>query len=237
MASTSIDVQLTDEKNTITYMLVVILEKLDDTERAKIDSWLALIEDHAEKLIHRLKRKIIVKRRPEILAAASLYDAFLEFESRTAVKIRLPLMKGALGLPLCSINSAWTQLFDNRALLRKDYLNPVHCNSSLSHEEAVLAVLSNVTQAIIEKREDVVAWIAEIQDLACKYLELMDHVKAAEYDTVLVGTAAIYAAICNYPGKPRIQVSQRDLAQFCNHSPAMLSKVWLDLFTSENRAC
>ncbi|MFW9960453.1 MAG: hypothetical protein ACFFDV_05510 [Candidatus Thorarchaeota archaeon] len=232
MASTSIGVQVTDEKNTITQMLAAIMEMLTEEERGKIDSWLSLIEDHAEQCILSLKRKTASKRRREILTAAALYDAFLEFESRTLVKIRLPLMKDALSLTLCSINSVWTQLFDNRMFLRKDYLYPVYSNTSFNPERAVDAVLTNVSRAISEKKDDVETWITEIRILASKCLETMDHEKAEDYDSLLVGTAAIYAAIRSYPGKPRIHVSQRDLAQFCNHSPAMLSKVWLELFAS-----
>ncbi len=232
MATTSIGVQITYEKDTVTHMLATIMEKITEEERMKIDPWLPHIEDHAEQCILRLKRKIVSKRRPEILAAAALYDAFLEFESRTLVKIRLPLMKQALGLTLCSINSAWTQLFDNRVSLRKDYLNPVYRSDSFNPKDAIHAVLTNIARAIIEKTDNIDTWIAEIHILACRYLGTMDGAKAAEYDSLLVGTAAIYAAIRNYPGKPRIQISQRDLAQFCNHSPAMLSKVWLEIFTS-----
>jgi len=233
MASTSISVQVTDEKNTITQMLAAIMEKLTEEERGRLDSWLPLIEDHAEQCILGLKRKIVSKRKPEILTAAALYDAFLEFESRTLVKIRLPLMKKALGLTLCSVNSAWTQLFDNRVFLRKDCLYPVHNSASLNPQDAIDAVLANVSRAIDEKREDVEMWIAEIRMHAGNCLETMVCGKAAGYDSLLVSTAAIYAAIRNYPGKPLIHVSQRDMAQFCNHSPAMLSKVWLELFADE----
>ncbi|MFW9956620.1 MAG: hypothetical protein ACFFCT_01000 [Candidatus Odinarchaeota archaeon] len=232
MASTSIGLQITNDRNTLTCMLAAIIENISEEERIKIDRWLPLIEDYAEQLIHELKKKTVSKRRSDILSAASLYDAFLEFESRTSVRIRLPLLKETLGLKQCSINSAWTQLFDNRAILRKDYLNPVHNNGSLNYQEAVIAVLTNMIRAIIDKTTKLDAWIVEIRILACKYLDTMDHAKAAEYDSVLVSTAAVYSALRNYPGKPRIQISQRDLAQFCNHSPAMLSKVWLELFTS-----
>jgi hypothetical protein len=230
MASTSIGVQIVDGQNIISLMLEVIVEKLDNVSRDMLTVWLVRIEEHAEQLVIRMKQKKTSKRRPEILAAAAIYDAFLEFESRTAIKCGLPLMKEALGLTPCSINSAWTQLFDNRSMLRKDYLNPIHSNESLSYHDALVAVLNSITRAIIKKSAEVENWITEIHTIACQLLETMNASAASEYDCVLVGTAAIYAAIRKYPGKPRIQISQRDLAQFCIQSPAMLSKVWLELF-------
>ena len=233
MASTSLGVQVSIDNNLITSMLAVIMERLTEEEREKIDSWLPFMEEHAEQIILRLNKNIVSKRRPEIIAAAALYDAFLEFESRSSVKIRLPLMRNALGLTPCSINSAWTHLFDNRVFLRKDCLYPVRNNAGLNPQGVVNAVLTNVARAIIKKREDIDIWIDEIRILAGRLLEAMDFGKAAKYDSLLIGTAAIYAAIRNYAGKPHIHMSQRDLAQFGNHSPAMLSKVWLDLFASE----
>jgi hypothetical protein len=231
MESTSISIQITVEKRIVSEMLVLILEKLSNEERERIDSWLPLIEEHAEKLILELKKTIANSRKLEIIAAASIYDAFLEYESRTAVKVRLPLMKETLSLRPCSINATWTRLFNNRVLLRRDFLNPVYSNGSISFQDAVYRVLTNITRAITEKNDEVKIWIAEIHALACELLDTTDKTKAVEYDSVLVGTAAIYAAIRRYPGKPRIQISQRDLAQFCCHSPAMLSRVWLELYT------
>jgi hypothetical protein len=230
MASTSIGVQIIDEKSIISEMLEVILEKLGDEDRKRMNPWIHDIEEYSEQLVLGLKQKKISKRRPEILAAAAIYDAFLEYESRTTVKFGLPLMKEMFGFAPCSINSAWTQLFDSRALLRKDYLNPVYSNKSLSQKDAVFAVVNNINRAIIGTNTDVEKWITNIRSLACQLLERIDSSNAAGYDCVLVATAAIYAAIRRYTGKPRIQISQRDLAQFCNHSPAMLSKVWLELF-------
>jgi hypothetical protein len=235
MESASVSVQITEDKSIISEMLVRILEKLSNEERERIETWLPLIEEHVEQLILGLKRKAINARRYEILAAASIYDAFLEYESRSSVKFRLPLMEETFHLRPCSINSTWTRLFNKRVLLRKDYLIPVYSNSSFTHRDAVDAVLTNIKRALFEKRDDVETWIDEIRLLTFRLLETMDNAKAAEYDTVLVGIAAIYAAIRKYPGQPRIQISQRDLAQFCNHSPAMLSKIWLDLFALEKK--
>jgi hypothetical protein len=230
LASTSIGVQIVDEQNIISWMLEVIVERLDNESRNMLAAWLVPIEEHAEQLVIRLKQKRTSKRRPEILAAAAIYDAFLEYESRTNVKCGLPLMKEAFGLTPCSINSAWTQLFDNRSMLRKDFLNPVHSNGSLSYQDALVAVLNNITRATIKKNVEAENWITEIHTIACQLLKTMNSSAALEYDCVLVGTAAIYAAIRKYPGKPRIQISQRDLAQVCIQSPAMLSKAWLELF-------
>jgi hypothetical protein len=168
------------------------------------------------------------------LIAAAIYDAFLEFDSRADVAVRLPLLKEIFGLTLCSINSTWTNLFDDRVLLRKDFLIPVYGTRNISSGDAVGLLLTNIKRAIIKGTSEVETWMGEIYRLSLEMLDSVDRSKAIEFDTVLVGAAAIYAAIQRYPGKPRIQISQRDLAQFCNHSPSMLSKVWLKLFSMQS---
>lgn len=213
-------------------MIVVLLEKLDETEREKMSAWIPLIEEHAEQLVHGLKRKTTSKRKPEIVTAASLYDALLEYESRTHVRYRLSLMSETFGLPTCSINAAWIQLFNNRATLRKGYSNPVNGNDNYNYREALDAILANITRAVIEMTEAVETYVNQIREQARQLLETMDCTKAEDYESVLVAAAAIYAAICGFHGKRRIQISQRDLSDFCNYSPSMLSKVWLGLFAS-----
>jgi len=213
-------------------MIAALLEKLDVTEREKMSAWIPLIEEHAEQLIHGLRRRTTSKRMPEILVAAALYDAFLEYESRTHVRCRLSLMREIFGLSTCSINAAWIHLFNNRATLRKGYSNPVNGNENYDYGEAVDAILANITRAVVGMTEAVEAYINQIQEQACQLFETMDCAKAEEYDSVLVAAAAIYAAICTLHGKRRIQVSQRNLSDFCSCSPSMLSKVWLGLFAS-----
>ncbi|RDE14125.1 MAG: hypothetical protein C4K48_07345 [Candidatus Thorarchaeota archaeon] len=232
MASTTTYVQVTHERNLVSDMIAALLERLNETERERMSAWSPLVEEHAEQLIHGLKRKTTSKRRLEILTAAALYDAFLEYESRTHVRCRLSLMKETFGLPTCSINAAWIQLFNNRAALRKGYSNTVYTNESSDHREAVNAILADITWAVVEMTEDVETYIGQIREQACQLLERMDCTKAEEHEPILVAGAAVYAAICTLHGKRRIQVSQRDLSNFCNYSPSMLSKAWLGLFAS-----
>jgi hypothetical protein len=229
MASTSIDVQPTYKKNLLVEMLTAVHDSLSPEDRQKLEQWFPQIEEYAEKIITGLDRTVISRRRPEILHAAAIYDAFLEHESRTNVAVRLPLLEDVFGVALCSINSAWTRLFDNRALLRKDHIVPVYGTRDTTFGSAILAIITNIRHAVLEMTPEVQKWIEQIYRQSLETVESIDMPKIIEYDTVLIATAVIYAAIRKYAGKPRIQISQRDLAQFCCHSPSMLSKVWLEL--------
>ncbi len=232
MASTAICVQFPHEKNLVADMIAVLIEKLNETERERMSAWIPLVEEHAEQLVHGLRRKTTSKRMPEILTAAALYDAFLEYESRTHVRCRLSLMRETFRLSTCSINAAWNQLFNNRATLRKGCLNSVYGNEYSDYREAVDAVLASITRAVVEMTEDVETYVNQIREQVCQLFGRMDSTKAEEYDPILVAGAAVYSAICTLDGKRRIQISQRDLSDLCNCSPSMLSNVWLALFAS-----
>jgi hypothetical protein len=234
MESDYIVTQMDHEKNQSSMMIASIYESLSTDMKKQLEQWLPLIEDYTEQIIIKQGKKELSRRKPEILIAAAIYDAFLTFESRSNVAIRLPLLKEVFSLNQCSINSTWIKLFDGRGLLRKDFLNPVYVAKDCSLEEAVYAVIKNIRRALIKPTSEILTWIDEIYQRSLEILESIDRAEAMKLDAVLVGTSAIYAAIRNYPGKSRIQVSQRDLAEFCNHSPSMLSKVWLDLFSSQS---
>lgn len=238
MVSTVTCVQVPHEKNLVADMITALLEKLNETEREKMSSWMPLIEEHAKQLLHGLRRKTTSKRRPETLIAAALYDAILEYGGRTHVRCRLSLMRETFGLSTCSISAAWVHLFRNRTTLRKGYLNPVHGNEKGDYGGAADAILANIVRAVAEMSKDVEKYVNEIRRVTRQLLERMDCAKAEQHDPILVAAAAIYAAICTLDGKRRIQVSQRDLSDFCNCSRSLLSRVWLGLFASlvqENR--
>lgn len=231
MSSVSISTRLVHEKNQLSEMLATIFEHLTKDERIGINQWQTQIEEHAELAINELDKKSINKRRLEITIAAIIYDTFLEFESRTNVIVGLKLLGEIFNINPCSINSAWSKLFDNRIPLRKERLIPVRGAKDISYWEAVCSVMENLTGALTERTSEVETWITEIQWRAIQILESVKQSKATNFDAILVGTAAIYAAIREYPGKPRVQAAQRDLAELCGYSPSMLSKVWLALFS------
>jgi hypothetical protein len=231
MASSSFETRTTYEKNLLADMLTAVHENLNPENRQKLEKWFPQIEEYAEEIITRLDRKVSSRRKPEILLAAAIYDAFLEYESRTNVAVRLPLLADIFGVTLCSISSAWTNLFDNRVLLRKDHLVPVYGTNDISISCAILAVITNIRRAVLQMTPEVQKWIDGIHRQSLEIVEYIDESEATEFDTILIATVVIYAAIRKYTGKPRIQISQRDLAQFCCHSPSMLSKVWLELIS------
>jgi hypothetical protein len=231
MASSSFETRTTYEKNLLADMLTAVHENLNPENRQKLEKWFPQIEEYAEEIITRLDRNVSSRRKPEILLAAAIYDAFLEYESRTNVAVRLPLLADIFGVTLCSISSAWTNLFDDRVLLRKDHLVPVSGTNDISISSAILAVITNIRRAVLQMTPEVQKWIDEIHRQSLEIVEYIDESEATEFDTILIATVVIYAAIRKYAGKSRIQISQRDLAQFCCHSPSMISKVWLELIS------
>lgn len=234
MASTTVNQTTSESRSLLKDMLHELLEKSIDGEKERVNGWISQIEEYADDIIRRLTPKQVSRRNPEIIAAAALYDAFLEFESRTNVTVRLPQLQESLGLSACSINTAWKSLFDIRSVLRKDYLFTAYTNEDRATAKTIGEVIRNITRALVEATPEIQAWIDEIEIKANQILDEVNQDMAANYDHILLATTAVYAAIQKYHGKPKIQISQRDFAQLCDFSPAMVSKIWLDFFANED---
>ena len=230
-ASVSTELKTIASASAVSEVMNRLVEKLEDDQREKISHWIKLIEEHAEKIVQTLTHAQLKRRKPEVVAAAAVYDAFLEFESRTTIKLRLPMMHEALGHSHCSINTTWIRLFDNRASLMGDYLDRVYIEKNGLPSDAVSSVIHTLTRAIYEKTTEVKNWLEKIEIAA---IELTQSLKPdiASMDPLLIAVTVIYAAIQLHHGKKMVRISQRDLSLLSSYSPAIISRCWLELFES-----
>jgi len=229
MASVSTELKTIASASAVSEVMNLLVEKLEDGQREKLSHWTKLIEEHAEKIVQALTQAQLKRRKPEVVAAAAFYDAFLEFESRTTIKLRLPMMHEALGQSPCSINTTWIRLFDNRASLMGDYLDRVYVEKNGLPSDAVSSVIHTLTKAVHEMTTEVKNWLEKIEIEA---IELTQSLKPdiVNRDPLLIAVTVIYAAIQRHHGKMMVRISQRDLSLLSTSSPAMISKCWLELF-------
>ena len=230
-ASVSAKPKTIGSASAVSEVMTLLVEKLEDDQREKISHWIKLIEEHAEKLVQALTQAQLKRRKPEVVAAAAVYDAFLEFESRTNTKLGLPMMHEALSQSPCSINTTWNRLFDNRASLMGDYLDRVYVEKNGLPSDAVSSVIQGLTRAVYELTTDVKKWLEKIEIEA---IELTQSLKPdiVSRDPLLIAVTVIYAAIQQHHGKMMVRISQRDLSLLSTSSPAMISKCWLEIFGS-----
>lgn len=209
-----------------------LMDNLPKDQTEKLAQWIETIEDAAEEKVQKLDAKQVKRRRSEVIVAAAVYDAFFEYESRTKVKVGLPLLQKTLECPKCSINNAWMSLFDNRVPLIGEFLDVVLTDRN----EPLSSVISKVIQALERgvsvdgPPPEVKDWLIKIETEALELSKTIIHDSADRYDFPLIAATTIYAAIKRYPGKMLIKVSQRDLSFISSTSPSMISKCWLDLF-------
>ncbi len=230
-ASVSTKLKTIGSASAVSEVMNLIVDKIEDDQREKLSHWIKLIEEHAEKIVHALTPAQLKRRKPEVVAAAAVYDAFLEFESRTTIKLRLPMMQEALSQSPCTINTTWNRLFDNRASLMGDYLDRVYIEKNGLLPDAVSSVIQALTKAVYEMTAEVKKWLEKIEIEA---IELARSLKSdiVSRDPLLIAVTVIYAAIQRHHGKMMVRISQRDLSLLSTSSPAMISKCWLKLFES-----
>ncbi len=229
MASVSTELKMIASASALSEVMNLLVEKLQDDQREKLSHWMKLIEEHAEKIVQALTHAQLKRRKPEVVATAAIYDALLEFESRTTIKLRLPEMYEVLGQSPCSINTTWIRLFDNRASLMGDYLDRVYVDKKGLLSDAVSNVIQALTRAFYELTNEVKKWLETIEIEA---IELTHSLKpdALNRDPLLIAVTIVYAAIQRHHGKMMVRISQRDLSLLSTSSPAMISKCWLELF-------
>ncbi|MGY5860119.1 MAG: hypothetical protein RTU63_12175 [Candidatus Thorarchaeota archaeon] len=231
MASVSTSMESVSLANEVSVVMTRLFETLTNNQKKKLTQWTGFIEDAAEKKVQMLIPKQLKRRNPEAVAAAAVYDAFIEFESRTQVKVGLNQMQEALGRTACSINTAWKRLFDNRVSLRGEKLGLVYTERNGTIPDAIINVIQALADAVEEStRERIKDWLAAIETEAIELSKTLMPDVTENYDTLLVAVTTIYAAIKQYPGKMLIQIGQRDLSMMSCTSPAMISKCWIEFF-------
>jgi len=230
MASISTTLEAITNASAVSYVMNIIAEKMDDTEREKLSQWLKLIEEHAESVMRSVSPAQLKRRNIEIVAAAAIYDAFLEFESRTGVKMRFPQLQKSLGRNQCSINTTWIKLFDNRGSLIGDHLDVIYIDKSGSLSDVIVNVMQALTKAVNELTPTISKWLKNIRTEAVELSQSLSADAVNKYDILTGAVTIIYAATQRHHGKMQVRLAQRDLSLLSAASPAMISKCWIDLF-------
>ncbi|TFH08966.1 MAG: hypothetical protein E4H14_05365 [Candidatus Thorarchaeota archaeon] len=233
MASVSTTLETITTTGVVSDVTNLIVEKLDEFQREKLSQWVKIIEEHAERAVRNLTPTQLKRRKIEVVAAAAIYDAFLEFEGKTGVKLSLRQIHEPLGRTLCIINTTWNRLFDNRGSLRGDQLDVVHVGKSESVSDAITNVMQAITKAIDGFTPLMNKWLDDIRIKAIELSQSVPDNIVKRYDTLTDAVIIIYAAIQHHHGKMQVQISQRDLSLLSGTSPALISKCWVDFF--ENR--
>ncbi|TFG32160.1 hypothetical protein EU527_10775 [Candidatus Thorarchaeota archaeon] len=230
MASISIGIQTIHEKNSVNEILNKICDSLDKKDRSLLMPWLPQIEEYAIQLIDNLRPKDIRRRKGDVLVAAALYDAFLEFESRTKKPIRLPFLQEALSLKIGSINAVWKSLFDNKAPLTMELIEYIRLTRDQTIEDAISVIINQLTRATQKRNEDAIEWLRTIERDAIVQNGMICNTAYSGYDIIVIAATLVYAAAKFHHSKMRIRLTQRELAILSGVSTSLISKCWVDLF-------
>jgi hypothetical protein len=228
-ASISKTLETVTPANAVSGVMNLLVERLDETQRDKLSQWMKLIEEYAERVIENLLPVQVRRRNMEVVAAAAVYDAFLEFESRTEVKLRLPLIHEVLGKSQCSINTTWKKLFDHRGSLRGDQLDVVYVGADTTILEAIGSVIHKITKAVDGLTPIMSKWLEDIKKEAIDLYHSVPNDVVTSYDILTAAVTLIYAAIQRHHGKMQVRIAQRDLSLLSATSPALISKCWIEL--------
>ena len=234
MASVSTKVDTVASASDVSHIIGRIVDSMDESCKKKIAQWLKLIEEHSEKIIRKLTPSQVKRRNMEAVAAAAVYDGFLEYESRTSYSLSLPKMQEVLGRSICSINTTWNKLFDRRASLMGEYLGVVYIEKDGDLVDAIHNVMQAIRKAVEEPRSEVNSWLDAILEEACELEPIVNQDDLTGFDTLVAAATLIYAAMKLHHGKTMIRISQRDFALLAASSSAMISKCWIDLFGNKN---
>jgi hypothetical protein len=228
-ASVSTTPEAITTASAVSGVMSLLVERLNDVQREKLSQWIRHIEEHAEKVVQDLAPAQLKRRNMEVVTAAAVYDAFLEYETRTEVKLRLPLMHEVLGKSQCSINTTWNKLFDHRGSMRGDQLDVVYVGKSTSLSEAITNVVRALTKAVDGLTRVMKKWLEDIEEEALELSQSVPQKVVNNYDILTAAVTFIYAAIQLHHGKMQVRIAQRDLSLLSATSPALISKCWLEL--------
>ena len=226
MASVSTTIERVELGSVVSGVMTRVIEDLPKEQKATLLQWIEEIENAAQKLMPDQMKK----REPETVAAAAVYDAFLQFESRTNIKVGLTQLHRAIGRSACSINTAWKRLFDKRVYLQGDKLEMDYRLRRGTALDVIPNVMQILKEAAKEQTPEVIAWLTEIEKDAIELTKTVATSASDKYDAALVAVTVIYSAVQRYHGKPIVVIGQKDLSLLAVTSPAMISKCWLEFF-------
>ena len=233
MASVSTVREPIERVSEVSGIMRSVIEKLDDDEQESVSPWSRQIEEYAESLLRKLAPSHFKRKKREVVVAAAVYDAFLEFESRSNVRTSLQLLHEILGRSECSINSAWKNLFDNRCSLRGNLLEMPYSERDSSLSETVTNVVQNIRKAVDNLDADTRKWLEEIEIEAKELSMSLPQSITENFDTLTIAITLAYAAMKLHHGKMKIRITQRNLSLLASLSPSIISKCWLAI--SESR--
>jgi vesicle coat complex subunit len=217
------------ERNAVSQSMSLLLESMNEQSRQQLDQWIPEIEEQAIKNIAGLTSYQISSRKQEILVAASLYQAFREFENRTRLIVRTPFFSKVLNLSSCSINQAYCRLFDRKVRVLH---HRVECIRMLSEDPAdlVVEIVASLVNALEEQAPRAIEWFAGVQKAAIVMVNALRKTQQETYEPDAIAAAAVFGAVQRQLAGEVIHVAQKDIAMTCRFSQAMVSKIWLELF-------
>ncbi len=232
MTSTS-SARITVERDAVSQSMSLLVENMSEEAQQQLGQWLPEIKEHAVKSIAELTRLQTSKRRPQIIVAAAIYQAFLEFENRTRFVLRTRFISGTLGLTLCSISQAYCNLFDRRVRVLSHRIERVRMLSE-DPADLVSEIVASLMNALEEQTPEAVDWLAGVREDAISMVNSLERRQRASCEPDVLAAAAVFGAAQRQTTRAVVHVAQRDIAMACRYSQALVSKVWLRLF-SEGR--
>ena len=230
MASVSTNLEMIASASAVSEVISLLVENLEDDQKESLALWTKLIEEYAETIVQGLTPAQLKRRKPEVVAAAAVYDAFLEFESRTNIRMSLPMMHEALRRSQCSINTTWNRLFDIRVSLRGERLDEVYFEKNGLLSDAISSVILTLSKAIDSLTPELKDWLERIETEAIELMQSLSPDIVNMYGHPIAAVTVIYAAMHRHHGKILIRISQRDLSIISATSQAMISRCWIELF-------
>ncbi len=225
MASTS---SVITKKDTDTQLLAPILDKLDEESLRELEPFIADIEEHIQQTVASVPQRKLRQRNREAMISAAIYDAFLQFEKRTMVRVRAEFIADCNGVLMTAVNQNWRALFDIRVKLDGNRIEIIS-GKSQDLGKLISEVVQSLQDALEERTPEVQKWFTNIEEEAKDSLTCLNSERFEDYPSEVIAATAVYCAI-RCEGKPLVQLSQRDASYTCSFSPQMISKTWKELF-------
>lgn len=232
MAAITTGMQTPFEMSVITEVVGQICDSLDRAAKERVLPWIPDIEEYSKRITDNLRSKDTQRRRADVLVAAAIYDAFLEFESRTKTTLGLLQLEKVLNLRACSISSTWSKLFDTRVDLSSELLDTILLTRNQTIADGIQLAIKMIERADSKKNPRIRDWLQMIEKEALDLLLEVSSDTYNEYDPMIVAVVLVYASMKFHRGKMLIRIAQHDLADLSGFSTSQVSKCWINLFGS-----
>ncbi|MHA1929188.1 MAG: hypothetical protein ACTSV2_11500 [Candidatus Thorarchaeota archaeon] len=216
------------KRDTDSQILSPILDKLDEESLKKLEPFISEIEEHIQQTIESVPQNKLKQRKREAMISAAIYDTFLTFEKRTAVRVSVEFIADCNGILMTAINQNWRSLFDTRVKLDGSRIELIS-----GKEQDLVRLISEVVKslqdALEKKTPEIQQWFVNTEEEAIDLLTCLNRERLADYPAEVIAAAAVYGAVqCD--GKPLVKLSQMDVSFTIPFSPQMISKTWKEIF-------